>query len=78
MDQLRPKLTQEADERLREVRVEIEGLQNKRRGIVADTQNKRRKVDQLEENIKRLKNEKQALWAYGARLQIPTYSASQG
>ena len=78
MDQLTEGLIEESYRRSREVCQEIEKLQNKRRGIVADTQNKRRKVDQLEENIKRLKNEKQALWEYRDRLRGPTYRVPPG
>ena len=78
MDQLTEGLIQEAYRRSREVCQEIEKLQNKRRGIVADTQNKRRKVAELEQKIAQLQIERGDLWAYGARLQIPTYSASQG
>ena len=78
MDQLRPKLIQEADERSREVRDEIERLVTIRRRIVPESQHKMHRIAEIDAQIAQLQIERRDLWAYGARLQIPTYSASQG
>ena len=78
MDQLTPGLIREAYERSREVHKQIEELGFKQNGILPDTQTKKRKKDELEENIKRLENENDALWEYRDRLRGPTYRVRPG
>ena len=78
MDQLRPHLIREADERAREVRQQIEELVLKNSRILPDTKTKKRKKDELEETKKRLEIEKAALWPYEVRLRDPNYRVGPG
>ena len=78
MDQITQGLIQEAYECSREVDRQIEELLFKRNGILADTQTKNSKKDELDEKIKQMKVKKEALWEYWLRLRKSTYRVQSG
>lgn len=78
MDQLTESLIEESYRRSREVCKEIEDSDLKNTRIIPDTQNKKRKKEALEENIKKLKKARDDLFDYRNRLRDPNYRVGPG